>query len=153
MELKDRAREYQSQAQALGYLDSLPRTIVHSDINWGNIVRNRGQLILIDLEGAGVAPAVMDLVEVTTNLCAGPSGSGPLDEEAAEAFYRGYRMNRVLAPEEVESLPDAHLFHQVYFLADSLERGDFDFLSRMGARLANWEKGAYEKLIDAASRK
>jgi len=151
-EFRPQVQEYLAKAESLGHLDELPRTIIHSDITWGNVVRNRGELILIDLEGAGVAPAVMDLVEVTTKLCEGPSASGPLNTEATYSFYRGYRKHRTLSVVEIDSFPDAHLFHQLYFLADSLEGGDIDYIRRMGARLSNWRKGAFETLADAASR-
>ena len=150
-DLMEKALKYESQARALSCLWTLPRTIVHSDITWGNVIRNRGELILIDLEGAGVAPAVMDLVEVTTKLCGGPSASGPLNEEGAQAFYRGYRVHRTLTPKEVGSFPEAHLFHQLYFLADAIRRDDFDYTNRMDARLANWQNSVYGKLADAAT--
>lgn len=151
-ELRGKLREYQLQAESLDYLEGLPRAIVHSDITWGNVVRNRGELVLIDLEGAGVAPAVMDLVEVTTKLCEGPSGSGLPNEEASYSFYGGYGTQRTLTVAEIASFPDAHLFHQIYFLADSLQRGDVDYIRRMDARLRSWRNGAFEILAEAASR-
>ena len=93
----------------------------------------------------------MDLVEVTTKLCGGPSASGPLNEEATYSFYRGYRTHRCLSDLEIASFLDAHLFHQLYFLVDSLRRGDFDYLRRMEARLGNWRKDAFDTLAEAAS--
>ena len=151
-EFRDQVDGYLSEAEAFGYLEDLPRTIVHSDVTWGNVVRTRAGLTMVDLEGAGLAPAVMDLVEVTTKLCMGPSGSGPLSQEATYAFYEGYGTVRILSGFEIESLPEVHLFHQLYFLANSLERGDFDFISRMGVRLANWQDGTFETLANVASR-
>ncbi len=151
-EFRHQVQKHLIEAEALSYLEELPRTIVHSDLTWGNVVRHNGELILIDLEGAGVAPAILDLVEVTTKLCKGPSASGPIRTDSTCAFYRGYRTRRTLTDVEVESLPDAHLFHQLYFLANALERGDLDYINRMEARLSNWRGGAFGILVNAASR-
>ncbi|MBT4498860.1 MAG: phosphotransferase [Gemmatimonadetes bacterium] len=142
--------------EGLGYaqLDgfpALPRVLVHSDITWGNVPRSQdGPLVLIDLEGAGIGPAVMDLVEVTTKLCLGPSASGPLQTEATMAFYAGYREHRLLSSEEVMTFSDAHFFHQFFYLVNSLQREDFGFIDRMEARLANWENGILNRLTSAA---
>ena len=139
------------EATALDHMEGLPRVLIHSDLTWDNVVRHRGVLHLIDLEGAGTAPAVMDLAEVTTKLCRGHSASGPLDEDAARAFYRGYLKHRRLADAEIAALPAAHFFQEIYYLENSLGRGDFDFLNRMGARLQNWRGGAFEFLAAAAA--
>ena len=93
----------------------------------------------------------MDLVEVTTKLCQGPSASGQLDTEAIHCFYGGYREHRGLSAAEIDSFPDAHLFHQRYFLADSLGRNDLGYIERMEARLSNWRNEAFEALAEAAS--
>jgi Ser/Thr protein kinase RdoA (MazF antagonist) len=108
------------------------------------------RLLLVDLYGAGVGPPIVDLAEVTTYLCRGPSASGPLMAEAARAFYTGYATHRRLTSEEIRLLPAAHLFHQVYYLADSLSRGDHDFLRRMSARLNNWNAGVLDTLAEIA---
>ena len=94
----------------------------------------------------------MDLPEVTTTLCGPPSGSGKLNERCAKSFYDGYGSKRRIASEEIEALRDAHLFHQYYYLADALGRGDFAFLARMDARLSRWENGVYEYIAELAGR-
>ena len=146
-----RVDRYLARAEKLDDFPKLPRVLVHSDITWGNVLRSQaGPLVLIDLEGAGIAPAVMDLVEVTTKLCLGPSASGPLQTEAARAFYAGYRDHRLLSLEEVMAFSDAHFFHQFFYLANSLQRADFGYIDRMEARLANWENGILDRLTSAA---
>ena len=144
---------YLEEAESLAYFEHLPRVLIHSDLTWDNVVFHRGVLHLIDLEGAGMAPAVMDLVEVTTKLCRGHSASGPLDKEATLAFYRGYLKHRRIAETEIAALPAAHFFQEIYYLENSLGRGDYDFLNRMAARLQNWRGGAFEFLAAAASGK
>jgi len=91
-------------------------------------------------------------VEVTTKLCTGYSASGPIDTEATYSYYRGYKKYRTLSVAEIDSFPDAHFFQELYYLADSLERGDFDYIGRMEDRLSNWRNGAFETLADAASQ-
>ena len=136
-------------ADQLDDLPEAPRSLIHSDLAWSNVVMARnGQLLLVDFEGAGFGPAVVDLVEVTTYLCRGPSASGPLMEDAARAFYRGYREHRALCTVEIELLERAHLFHQLYYLENSLTRGDYDFLRRMSARLDNWQGGVLSQLAE-----
>ncbi len=46
----------------------------------------------------------------------------------------------------------AHFYHQLYYLANSLGRGDYDFIRRMGARLRNWNGGVLEQLIKIAMK-
>ena len=110
-----------------------------------------GVLMLVDFEGGGIGPAVIDLVEVTTYLCTGPSGSGPLREDAAIHFYRGYRTHRELDAAEVAAFSEAHLYHQLYYLADSLSRGDFGFVDRMSSRLDNWDNGILDQILQIAT--
>lgn len=81
-------------------------------------------------------PPIVDLVEVTTYIVEGPSGSGGLLVEQAEAFYEGYRRRRRLSVAEIDAFPRAHFYHQFYHLASSLERGDYGFIDRMTARAA-----------------
>lgn len=136
--------------EAAGQLDDLPeapRSLIHSDLAWSNVVMaQNGQLLLVDFEGAGFGPPVVDLVEVTTYLCQGPSASGPLMEDAARAFYCGYREHRTMGAIEIGLLERAHLFHQLYYLENSLTRGDYDFIHRMSARLDNWHGGVLSRL-------
>ncbi len=131
---------------------SVPRSLIHTDLAWSNIIElDEGHVALIDFEGAGVGPPIIDLVEVTTYLTLGPSGSGSLREEQAQAFYDGYRKQRRLTAEELDAFPEAHLFHQVYHLANALGRGDYGFIDRMAARLASWQGGVLDRLIEIAA--
>jgi Ser/Thr protein kinase RdoA (MazF antagonist) len=139
-------------AHGLDDLGSAPRSLIHSDLACGNVMRaHDDRLLLVDFYGAGVGPPVVDLAEVTTYLCRGPSASGPLMEESAIAFYAGYAAHRRLTGDEIRLFPAAHLFHQVYYLDDSLSRGDYDFLRRMSARLGRWNGGVLEKLAEIAT--
>jgi Ser/Thr protein kinase RdoA (MazF antagonist) len=148
--------EYQARLDAFsktaGRLDdfpSAPRCLIHTDLAWGNLLQTAdGCLLLVDFEGAGVGPAVVDLVEVTTYLCRGPSASGPLQADAARAFYEGYAEHRRLTADEIDLFPQAHFYHQFYYLANSLGRGDYDFIRRMQARLDNWNGGVLDQLAE-----
>ncbi|GEM_PF-2658064 len=138
-------------AERLDNFPSAPRCLIHTDLAWGNVLRAfDGRLLLVDFEGAGVGPAVVDLVEVTTYLCRGPSASGPLRADAARAFYEGYAEHRRLTSNEVDLFPQAHFYHQLYYLANSLGRGDYDFIRRMKARLRNWNGGVLEQFAEIA---
>ena len=144
-------KSIQEQASKLDDLRSVSRGLIHSNLAWGNVIQDtNGHYLLIDFEGGGIGPRIMDLVEVTTYLCRGPSAFGPLQGEAAIEFYRGYRDYYRLDSSEEAVFKQAHFFHQVYYLANSLSRDDFDFINRMAARLDNWEKGVLDRLIEIA---
>lgn len=144
--------EFCERAARLDDFRSVPRGIIHSDLAWSNLVEIGEESVgLIDFEGAGVGPPVVDLVEVTTYLVAGPSGSGPLLLEHARAFYEGYRSRRQLTAEELAAFTPEHLYHQLYHLANALERDDYDFIDRMKTRLASWEAGVLDQIITIAS--
>ena len=139
-------------AGQLDALPSVPRAIIHTDLAWSNAIGiDDGRIALIDFEGAGIGPPVVDLVEVTTYLTLGPSGSGPLVTEWTQAFYEGYRRRRLLLAEELAAFPKAHFFHQLFHLANALERGDYGFIERMEARLESWDGGVLAQLVAIAA--
>ena len=145
-----KVRRFLDMAGGLDVLKQIPRAMIHSDLAWGNIMQSpEGKLILVDWEGGGVGPPIVDLVEVTTYLRRSEPGS--LHEGAAAEFYRGYREHRSLTPSELESIEQAHLYHQLYYLADSLTRGDFGFVDRMSARMAGWYAGTLDRLVEIAA--
>ena len=119
-------------AEEIDCFPSVPRGLIHSDLAWSNIISTaNGGVALVDFEGAGVGPPVIDLVETTTYyLVHGPSGSGALRAQDARAFYTGYRERRHLSADEIASFQAAHMYHQLYYLADSLGREDFCFVRR-----------------------
>ena len=128
-------------------LDRCNRVLIHSDLCWANIVCTPdNSLVMIDFEGGGTAPAVMEFPEVTTQLCTGPSGSGPLNIAAAKAFFDGYYSGQGSDDIDIDLLTYAHAFHQLYFLADALTRGDHSFVDRMDHRLQTWDDGILNEL-------
>ncbi len=140
-------------ALRLDDLPAVPRTLLHGDLAWSNVLESPdGRLAIIDFEGAGVGPPIVDLVEVTTYLVLGPSGSGLLLEEHANAFYEGYCSMRKLNSAEMEAFSGAHVFHQLSHLANALEREDYDFIDRMSARLATWEAGVIDEIVEIVWR-
>lgn len=83
-------------------------------------------------------------------LCRGPSASGPLREEEGRAFYEGYAEHRRLTADEIGLFDQVHFYHQLYYLANSPGRGDYDFIRRMRARLRNWNGGVLGQIIKIA---
>ena len=139
-------------AEPLDDFASAPRCLIHTDLAWGNLLWTAdGHPLLTDFEGAGAGPAVVDLAEVTTYLCRGPSASGPLQTDAARAFYEGYAEHRRLTSDEIGLFPQAHVYHQLSYLANALSRGDYDFIRRMQARLYNWNGGVLDRLVRIAT--
>lgn len=139
-------------AEQLDDFPSITRSIIHTDLAWGNVVRMLDDnILLVDFEGAGIGPAIIDLVEVTTYLVKGPSASGPLMKDQAKEFYDGYKTQRRLSSEEIALFHRAHFYHQLYYLANSLGRGDYDFIRRMEARLQSWNEAVIDQLVEIAS--
>ena len=133
---------------ALPGFDSVPRTLIHTDLAWGNVMADAsGRLVLVDFEGAGVGPPVVDLVEITTYLTDTGSGAAELDEAGARSFFAGYAQERRLTPEELDAFPAAHRYHQLWCLALHLKDGQFPDAARKLTRIVAWEKACvYERL-------
>lgn len=138
-------------ADDVGDLAAMPGALVHGDLAWSNVLEvGAGQIALLDFEDSGIGQPIVDLVEVTTYLVAGPSASGPLRPAQAEAFYAGYRESRVLTDDELAHFAAAHFFHQLVHLENALGRGDHDFIRRMAARLESWDGGVVAQIAAVA---
>lgn len=60
-----------------GIVDEIPdaNTVIHGDFHPGNIMLNNDELVLIDMPGISMGPAICDLVTVYRDMIAAPSGA------------------------------------------------------------------------------
>jgi Ser/Thr protein kinase RdoA (MazF antagonist) len=88
----------------------LPRAIIHTDCHLGNAIQTpRGDLVMIDWDGAGVGPAVLDvgylLITCDKGLPRLPRVQP--DPERISALLTGYLQQRALSATERAALPGA----------------------------------------------
>ena len=96
---------------SLGDLAKLPKTIVHTDVHFGNAVRTpSGEVVLIDWDDTGLGPAITDVGYYLIHQAVPSDEGGDWAPEMARAFLAGYESVRPLAPAERERLPEAMLF-------------------------------------------
>jgi Ser/Thr protein kinase RdoA (MazF antagonist) len=108
--------------------DGLPRSIIHSDPYFSNIVQDDDQLSFIDLDDAGVAPAIIDVGYVLAHCCTThPGDRAKLDiagdgimwhPEWAKSFLDAYQAVRALTADEKAHLADAARFAMLAYIAD-----------------------------------
>ena len=122
-QLQSRYEELLQAVLSLDRLDGLPLVCIHNDCHPGNSVSTSGgQVLLIDWEGAGLGPAVIDV----GFLLASSDGAAPwtplapsegyhLHQERIAAIIDGYRQYHALTPAELERLPDAIRFRSVVY--------------------------------------
>lgn len=105
---------------------SLPMTLIHNDCHPGNaLVTAPGHVILLDWEGAGMGPAILDVGFLLVN-CDRKAPWEPLstrsshpDEGLLQAVIEGYCQYHQLTTDELNYLPDAIRFRSLVFGACS----------------------------------
>lgn len=125
--------DYDRLVQAVGAFrsfDRLPRAIIHNDCHPGNaIVTPDGSIVLIDWNGAGLGPPVVDLGFLLISCEIAPSWSTPVipGPDRVRAIVQGYARQRTPDPAELDWLPDAMRFRSLLYgathLAKSAEQG------------------------------
>jgi Ser/Thr protein kinase RdoA (MazF antagonist) len=93
----------------------LPDVLIHNDFQPGNIVRRPdGSLWVIDWDGAGRSPAILDLGYLISNIH--PSGAVRPDGERIRLLMAGYKQHYRLSPAELDRLADAIRFRPITYL-------------------------------------
>jgi Ser/Thr protein kinase RdoA (MazF antagonist) len=122
-QLEPRYEELLQAVSSMDRLEGLPLVCIHNDCHPANsISTSDGQVLLIDWEGAGLGPAVIDV----GFLLASSDGAAPWTPLAPSDVYRphqeriaaiidGYRQYHVLTPDELEQLPDAIRFRSLVY--------------------------------------
>lgn len=107
--------------------ENLPLVLIHNDYHPNNaILTNSGVIKLIDWDGAGAGPAILDLGFLLSN-CDGAAPWTPLPENAVfqpdkariVAVSEGYSLYRHLNEQELRLLPDAIRFRAIVYGACS----------------------------------
>jgi Ser/Thr protein kinase RdoA (MazF antagonist) len=107
---------------AFDLCDDLPAVLIHNDTHPGNaICTPTGQLVLIDWEGAGLGPAVIDLGFLLASCDTVSPWTPPLppDPKRVEAIIAGYGEYHTLSLPELDRLPDAIRFRALIYGAVS----------------------------------
>ena len=119
---------------AIDLCEDLPMVLIHNDCHPANAVHTHtGQVILIDWEGAGSGPAVIDVGFLLASCDTESPWTPPMPPDPARvrAIVDGYCQHHVLTHAELERLPDAIRFRAIVFGACSFasaikERGSDD---------------------------
>lgn len=137
---------------ALDRCEGLPIVIIHNDAHPGNaIVAPDGEVVLIDWEGAGFGPAILDLGFLLSSAEIAPPWAPPLPPDPARlrAIIAGYRQHRQLNGAELARLPDAIRFRALVF-------GAVDFAARVRANTRDdelpWWLARYNAATTLAAR-
>ena len=119
-------REYCDVLQLFSHVVRLPIRIVHTDGWLGNVVRGRrGSLALIDWDGGGLGPAVLDLGRLLLAVewkASGPPRTVRPNAQLIGAALEGYCQRRMPTRLERRVLPDALRFAVVFFASNQLTR-------------------------------
>jgi len=102
--------------------EELPRVVIHNDCHTANAVRTAAeQVILIDWEGAGLGPAVLDVgfLLSSSDTESRWTPALPPDPARVAAVVDGYCQYHMLTPAELEYLPDAIRFRAIVYGACS----------------------------------
>lgn len=137
---------------AIDLCDDLPTTLIHNDCHPANAVHTpTGQMILLDWEGAGLGPAVIDVGFLLASCDTESPWTPPLPPDPARviAIVDGYCQHHVLTHAELERLPDAIRFRTIVF-------GACSFASALkecgGADDSDWWWKRYNAADDIAER-
>ena len=107
----------------VGHTADLPMAIVHGDCWPPNAVRTiGGDMVMIDWEGAGLGPAVLDAgyLLLTCHLGEPQLPRMAPDPRRIAAVADGYRRERHLTTRELATLPDAVRFGTAFFASRQL---------------------------------
>ena len=107
-------QELMTAVQTTDHCEGLPTVLLHNDCAPGNVVRtSSGQIALVDWDGAGLGPAVID---VGSLLSACFTDEFRPDEQAIRAIVEGYCRYRTLSEAETRRLLDALRFRTLVLL-------------------------------------
>lgn len=97
-------------------LEDLPPCLIHDDCNLGNaVVTPTGEIVLVDWEGAGLGPAVVDLGFLLSSCYS--KQERRVNTQAVHAIIDGYRLHHDLSAAEIERLRGAVSFRALVLLA------------------------------------
>lgn len=120
--LRERITEFPS-------FDLLPKAIIHTDAYFSNLIQKGNSLYFIDLDDAGVAPALIDVGYVLAHSCTTESGDREelgvetgdgiqWHQSWAESFLEGYQKIRSLENIEKSLLLEAAQFGMLAYIMD-----------------------------------
>jgi Ser/Thr protein kinase RdoA (MazF antagonist) len=124
-ELRRRCAEVEDSLERLDWCEALPEVLIHNDCHPGNSVRPpEGEVVLVDWDGAGLGPAVVDLgfLLVSCEVTAFAPNRLPADPRRLAAVVDGYKDYRTPSADELDRLPSAIRFRSLVAAAGSLAR-------------------------------
>ena len=106
----------------LNRCENTPLVVIHNDCHPGNAIRTSSQeVVLIDWQGAGLGPAVIDVGFLLASCEIPFQGIAPfeINQERIPAIIDGYCQYHILTPTELDLLPDAIRFRALVYGAVS----------------------------------
>lgn len=108
--------------RSIDLCEDLPRVLIHNDCHPDNTVHTScRQVLLLDWEGAGLGPAIIDVGFLLASCDTESPWTPPLPPDPArvEAVIAGYGQHHRLASAELDRLPDAIRFRALVYGAVS----------------------------------
>ena len=106
----------------LNRCENAPLVVIHNDCHPGNAIRvSSNEILLIDWQGAGLGPAVIDVGFLLASCEIPFQGIASIDltQERIPAIIEGYCQYHTLASTELDLLPDAIRFRALVYGAVS----------------------------------
>lgn len=117
-----RYEELDGACRQLHHFEDTPRVLLHNDCHpWNSVRTPAGDVVLIDWEGAGLGPAVIDVGFVTLSAATGGIVGPVIPPHPArlEALLGSYRQHHRLTATELDRLPAAIRFRTLVAACDN----------------------------------
>lgn len=123
--LRERYDALVAALRAVHDCEDLPGVVIHNDVHPANAVYTPdGHAVLVDWDGAGIGPAVLDVGFLLISCDTESPWTPPLPPNPARvaAVIDGYCRHHTLSARDLERLPDALRFRALVFGAGELSR-------------------------------
>ena len=123
--LRGRFDALEAACHELNRFADAPQVLLHNDCHpWNSVVTPDGSVVLIDWEGAGLGPAVIDLGFAALSVATGGIVDRliPADPARLDALLAGYRQQHTLTAGELDHLADAIRFRTLVGACANLAR-------------------------------
>lgn len=105
--------QFRKIALALPDFKKFSQTVIHTDIAPSNSIQKKSnEIVLVDWDGAGIGPTVVDLGGVLNEIIKDKK----LNVTNVQAFYRSYFSKRRISRQEISHIFDGCLFFALFYM-------------------------------------